>query len=175
MARAGWSLFFLGLVALPGCTSSLREVMLVVETDTPCTVANQIEIRVARGRPELVTYSQRFAREECPQSAGPTALPTVRLGMNQSFRLGIVDGRRNDDRLFVEVHGLGPAGIAVRSSAATDFQDDRVPALPVFLSLVCVNASPCPAGQVCEADAENNAACVDVYVPPDRLPRINTE
>ena len=150
--------------------------MLVIGTDTDCSTINRIEIKLSRGSQNAVVSSLEFARAGCPPSTATARLSQIPLGdWESTFRLGVVDGRRNDDRLYVEVLGKDDRGVVLDERWATDFDDNRVTELAVNMALVCLGmSSPCPAGQTCKPDDSGAPTCVDSYIPSSGLRRVQS-
>jgi hypothetical protein len=153
----------------PGCAPPLREVMLIVTTDLDCESMSRVEVRLSRGASEATVYQGTFQRTEC-LNAGVTVASGISLGRGQEFRLGIVDGRRTDERLRIELVGQGNNGVATTARAETRFVDGKVYGLRMNLSQFCRTGAAgtvCPGGQVCHAETTSLApSCVNIFREP---------
>ena len=162
-----------------GCVLSRREVMLSVTTDiADCTIFDRVEVRVSRGTEPSSTFDQTFMRADCPvvgvspPSTVPLAAPSTSAPTGGEFRLGIVDDRRTDDRVRIEVSARTATGVVFTTAAETDFVDGKVYAVPVQLALSCYQASAlaCPSAFVCRPRPDTGvAACGSVYRLPGTL------
>ncbi len=146
--------------------------MLIVSTDVPCAVFDRVQVRITRGSDALPTFDQVFLRADCP-ATGVSPPPVIPLsqgpGAEHEWRLGIIDGRRTDDRVRVDLIARDMSGQVFSTAAETEFVDDKVYALPVSLAQVCADARTlaCPSGQVCRARPDNGAlSCGSVYRAP---------
>jgi hypothetical protein len=167
-ALLGFGLIMSAL-ASGGCMLSRREVMLVLSTDASCTVFDRVQIRISRGAGTVPTFDQTFLRSDC-NAVGISPPPAVPLSETTEFRLGIVDGRRTDDHVRVEVTARNAEGSVFTTAAETEFVDDKVFALPVRLALACVTALACPLEQVCRTQPGiEEAVCGSVYRAPGTL------
>jgi hypothetical protein len=153
-----------------GCVLSRREVMLVISTDVDCTIFDRVQVRISRGAETIPTFDQTFLRSDC-NAVGISPPPSVPLSELTEFRLGIVDSRRTDDHVRVEVTARTSEGQVFSTAAETEFVDGKVYALPMRLALACVNsAMACPAEYVCrERPGTTEAACGSVYRAPGTL------
>jgi hypothetical protein len=149
-----------------GCVLARREVMLVLSTDASCTIFDRVNIRVTRGAETIPTFDQTFLRSDC-NAVGISPPPAVPLSEMTEFRLGIVDGRRSDDRVRVDVTARTAESLVFTTSASTEFVDGRVYAVPVRLALACAGAPACPADFTCRPrQGSDEAACGSVYREP---------
>ncbi|MDB4932118.1 MAG: hypothetical protein JWM10_4602 [Myxococcaceae bacterium] len=150
-----------------GCVRSRREVMLVLSTDASCTIFDRVQIRVSRGAETIPTFDQTFLRSDC-NAVGISPPPAVPLSEMTEFRLGIVDSRRSDDRVRVDVTARTAEGLVFTTSASTTFVDGSVYAMPVRLALSCAsNALACPADFTCRPrQGSDEAACGSVFREP---------
>lgn len=153
-----------------GCVLSRREVMLVLSTDASCTIFDRVQIRISRGTEDVPTFDQTFLRSDC-NAVGISPPPPVPLSESTEFRLGIVDSRRADARVRVEVTARTAEGSVFTTAAETEFVDDKVYAMPVRLALACAgSALACPSGYVCRPrPGRDEAACGSVYRAPGTL------
>lgn len=154
-----------------GCVLSRREVMLVLSTDTDCNTFDRVQIRISRGSETVPTFDQTFLRSDC-NAVGIDPPPPVPLSETTEFRLGIMDSRRTDDRVRVEVTARTSEGMVFTTAAETEFVDDKVYAVPVRLSLACANAVTlaCPPEHVCRPrPGSDEAACGSVFRAPGTL------
>lgn len=160
------------LVALApaGCVRSRREVMLIVTTNIACPAIDRITVRLSRGAGSTAyTWQRTFALtgEGCSTTSN-VGMPVIPLSTMADYRLGIVDSLRTDERVRIEVEGLGLTG--VRSVAETDFVDDKVYAVPVDLSSQCQTFDACASGFVCRVPPGTaQAACGSIYRTPGTL------
>lgn len=156
-----------GLMSLAsaGCVRSRREVMLILSTNAPCGTVDRVKITIYRAGSSVATYDQTFARADCTPNL-PEALPRSPLAADREFRLGIVDSKRSDDRVRIDVQGIGVNGVALNASVETDFVDDMVYGVPVMLSVQCVGVA-CGAGTSCALRPGTGiAACGSIYRQP---------
>lgn len=164
--------FGLAVLALApgGCVLARREVMLVLSTDADCTIFDRVQIRVSRGAETVPTFDQTFLRSDC-NAVGISPPPAVPLSESTEFRLGIVDSRRTDDHVRVEVTARTAEGLVFTTAAETEFVDDKVYAVPVRLALACASSGlACPAEYVCRPRPNSDeAACGSVYRAPGTL------
>ncbi len=161
----------LSTLAPGGCVLSRREVMLVLTTDADCTIFDRVQIRISRGAETVPTFDQTFLRSDC-NAVGISPPPAVPLSEMTEFRLGIVDSRRTDDHVRIEVTARTSEGQVFTTAAETSFVDGKVYAVPIPLSLVCANAGSlaCPAQYVCRPrPGSGEAACGSVYRDPGTL------
>ncbi len=160
------------LVALApaGCVRSRREVMLILTTNIACPTIDRVTVRLSRGAGSTAyTWQRTFALggESCSTTSN-AGLTTIPLSTASEFKLGIVDERRTEDRLRIEVEALGMAG--VRSVAETDFVDDKVYAVPMELAYQCQGPEMCPSGYVCRVvPGTAQGGCGSVYRRPGTL------
>jgi len=158
--------------------------MLVVTTDTDCNIFDRVQIRITRGTDAIPTFDQTFLRADCPAVgiAPPQSVP-LRLtmaGENPAlgeFRLGIVDSRRSDDHVRVELTARNSEGQVFSTAAETSFVDGTTYAVPVRLSLVCAQATsmPCPAEFTCRPHPESGlATCGSIFRAPGSLGTFQT-
>lgn len=177
-ARTNWliPLAVVGALCAPsGCTLARREVMLVLTTDVDCTVLDRFEVSLRRGSAQSdIVWSRKYLRNDCP--AVGESLPRAPLARGNgvdpgvAYRLGVVDARRTDERVHIEVVGFRADGTRVMATAAeTDFVDGQVYAVPVELTSVCLSALVCPANYVCRRDPSGGAGCGSVYRSPGTL------
>ena len=158
-------------LASGGCMLSRREVMLVLSTDADCTIFDRVQIRISRGTETVPTFDQTVLRSDC-NAVGISPPPAVPLSELTEFRLGIVDSRRTNDRVRVEVTARTSEGQVFTTAAETEFVDGKVYAMPVRLALACVNAAAlaCPAEYVCRPrPGTEEAVCGSVYRAPGTL------
>ncbi len=158
---------------------SRREVMLSITTDiVDCTIFDRVEVRISRGTEAGATYDQTFLRADCPvvglspPPAVPLAAPSATAPTGGEFKLGIVDDRRTDDRVRIELTARTAGSVVFTTSAETDFVDGKVYAVPVQLSLACFMSSAlaCQTGFVCRPRPDTGAAaCGSVYREPGTL------
>lgn len=162
-----------------GCVLSRREVMLVLSTDAPCSTFDRVQIRVTRGTDPIPTFDQVFLRADCP-AVGISPPPTIPLRLTMpsepatlgEFRLGIVDSRRSDDHVRIELTARTSEGQAFQTAAETSFVDGTTYAVPVRLALVCAQAvsMPCPSEYVCRPHPDTGvAACGSIFRAPGSL------
>lgn len=168
-ALLGFGLALLTL-APGGCVLSRREVMLVLSTDASCTIFDRVQIRISRGAETVPTFDQTFLRSDC-NAVGIAPPPPIPLSEMTEFRLGIVDSRRTDDHVRIEVTARTSEGLVFSTAAETSFVDGKVYAVPVALSLACAGASlACPAEYVCRPrPGTGEAACGSIYREPGTL------
>ena len=163
--RMAWVLTGVMSVASAGCVRSRREVMLILSTNAPCGTFDRVKVTLYRTGSSVATYDQTFARFDCRPNL-PEALPQSPLATNQEFRLGIVDSKRSDDRVRIDVQGIGVNGVALNASAETDFVDDMVYGVPIVLAAQCVGVV-CGAGTSCTLRPGTAiAACGSIYRQP---------
>lgn len=168
----GATLFAL-LNAPAGCTLSRREVMLVLTTDVDCAVLDRFEVRLLRGTSADVVWSRTYLRNDCP--AVGASIPRAPLARGNGvdpgvpYRLGIVDSRRTDERVRIEVSGRRPDALVLQTVAETDFVDGQVYAVPMELSAVCLSPITCPANFACRRDPSGAAGCGSVFRTPGTL------
>jgi hypothetical protein len=176
-ARTNWlfSLALVGTLASPaGCTLARRQVMLVLTTDMECTVFDRFEVRLLRGSNPDVLWTRTYLRNDCP--AIGESIPRAPLARGNSsgdpevpYRLGVVDARRTDERIRIEVVARRTDAQVTTTSVETDFVDGQIYAVPLSLAGVCLAPLTCPAGFVCRRDAAGSAACGSVYRTPGTL------
>lgn len=160
------------LVALApaGCVRSRREVMLILTTNIGCPTIDRVTVRLSRGAGSTdYTWQQTFALSgpDCSTTSN-AGLPAIPLPMVAEYKLGIVDGRRTDERVRIEVEALGQVG--VRTIAETDFVDDKVYAVPMEISYQCQGPEACPSGYTCRVvPGTAQASCGSVYRRPGTL------
>lgn len=139
--------------------------MLIVSTDVDCTVIDRVELKVSRGSPDNVTYSQVFVRTEC-LPAGDPSLPHAVLANGAELRLGVQDSNNSAARLHVEVRGMLGPDVRLTTIAETDFVDAKVYGLPLALSQVCL-AVTCTATSTCRVDpSSGGTVCATLYRAP---------
>lgn len=161
------------LGAPPGCVLPRREVMLVLTTDLECAVFDRFEVRLLRSGSPDVTWTRTYLRNDCP--AVGESLPRAPLSRGNgtepgvAYRLGIVDSRRTDERVRIEVVARRPDAQVMLAAAETDFVDGQVYAVPVELSSVCLNPLVCPANFICRRDPSGEAGCGSIYRTPGTL------
>lgn len=149
--------------------------MLVLTTDIDCAVFDRFEVNLRRGTAQSdITWTRRYLRNDCPATGEslPRALLARGNGVDPgvAYKLGIVDARRTDERVHIEVVAYRADGTRVMSAEAqTDFVDGQVYAVPVELSSVCVSPPMCPATFVCRRDPSGSAGCGSVYRTPGTL------
>lgn len=153
-----------------GCVRSRREVMLIVTTNIGCPSIDRVTVRLARGAGSTsYTWQRTFAL--AGDACGTTmnaGLPQIPLSNASEYRLGIVDERRTDERLRIEVEALGQIG--VRAVAETDFVDDKVYAVPMDLSYQCQGPDMCASGFSCRVvPGTAQAGCGSIYRRPGTL------
>lgn len=169
-----------GLALAPGgCVLARREVMLVLSTDAACDTFDRVQVRVSRGAETVPTFDQTFLRADCNAVgiAPPPPSPLRQTAPGESpslgeFRLGIVDSRRSDDYVRIEVTARNSEGLVFATAAETEFVDDKVYAVPVRLSQACADARAlaCPAEHVCRPrPGSDEAACGSVFRAPGTL------
>jgi hypothetical protein len=162
-----------------GCVLSRRQVMLVVTTDTDCNIFDRVQIRITRGTDPIPTFDQTFLRADCP-AVGIAPPPVVPLRLTMpgenpalgEFRLGIVDSRRSDDHVRIELTARTSESQVFTTAAETSFVDGTTYAVPVRLALVCAQAvsMPCPSEFTCRPHPESGlAACGSVFRAPGSL------
>ena len=161
------------LAASPaGCTLARRQIMLVVTTNVPCPTIDRVALRIFRAGETTPTVDKTFALsgDGCSTS-GNTGIPTIPLGVSTEYRLGIVDGRRNSDRVRIELTASGQ--MTLETTVETDFVDDKVYAVPVQLAAQCIGFAGCPSGYTCRTVSDNTGAvCGSVYRTPGTLGRL---
>ncbi len=157
-------------LAPAGCVRSRREVMLILTTNIGCPTIDRVTVRLSRGAGSTdYTWQQTFALSgpSCSTTSN-WGLSTIPLPMVPEYKLGIVDSRRTDDRVRIEVEALGQVG--VRTVAETDFVDDKVYAVPMELSYQCQGAEVCPSGFTCRVvPGTAQAGCGSIYRRPGTL------
>ena len=153
-----------------GCVLSRREVMLVLSTDVECTIFDRVQIKISRGAETIPTFDQTFLRSDC-NAVGIAPPPPVPLSELTEFRLGIVDGRRTDDHVRIEVTARTSEGQVFTTAAETEFVDGKIYAVPIRLALVCVNSPiACPSEYVCRPrPGTDEASCGSVFRAPGTL------
>lgn len=143
--------------------------MLIVTTDLDCDSMSRVDVRLSRGTSDATVYQGTFQRVEC-LGPGASAPSRITLGRGQEFRLGIVDGRRSDERLRIELVGQGNNGVATTARAETRFVDGKVYGLRMNLSQFCRTGAAgtvCPEGQVCHAETTSlGPLCVNIFREP---------
>ncbi len=164
---------FAALVASASCTLPRRQVMLVLSTDMECAVFDRFEVKIFRGPTDSAVWSRVFLRNDCP--AVGASIPRAPLARSNGsdpgvpYRLGIVDERRTDARVRIEVVARRPDAQVMEAKAETDFVDGQVYAVPMELAQACLTPLPCPATFACRRDSAGNAACGSVYRTPGTL------
>lgn len=154
-----------------GCVLARREVMLVLSTDADCNVFDRVQIRISRGAEPAPTFDQTFLRSDC-NAVGISPPPPVPLSQTSEFRLGIVDSRRSDSHVRIEVTARTAEGQVFSTAAETEFVDDKVYAVPIRLAVACANnpTLACPAEYVCRPrPGTDEAACGSVFRAPGSL------
>ncbi len=153
-----------------GCVRSRREVMLILSTNIGCPTIDRVTVRLSRGAGSTnYTWQRTFALagDACSTTSN-AGLPTIPLSTATEYKLGIVDERRTDERLRIEVEALGQVG--VRAVAETDFVDDKVYAVPMDLSSQCAGPEVCASGFTCRVvPGTAQAGCGSVYRRPGTL------
>lgn len=167
-------LSLLALLNAPlGCTLARRQVMLVLTTDLECSVADRFEVRLLRGTSGNVVWTRTYLRNDCP--AVGASIPRAPLARGNGvdpgvpYRLGIVDSRRTDERVRIEVVGRRNDAQVLETVAETDFVDGQVYAVPMELSSVCLSPITCPMNFACRRDPSGVGACGSVYRTPGTL------
>lgn len=156
-----------------GCVLPRRQIMLVLNTDMECAVFDRFEVRVLRGTSDDIVWTRRYRRSDCPATGEsiPAAPLTRGNGVDPAvpYRLGIVDGRRTEERVRVVVEARRADALVMSAIAETEFVDGQVYAVPMELSQVCLGARLCPANFACRRDTAGNAACGSIYRAPGTL------
>jgi hypothetical protein len=161
------------LIASASCTLPRRQVMLVLSTDMECAVFDRFEVKLFRGPGDTVVWTRTFLRNDCP--AVGASIPRAPLARSNGsdpgvpYRLGIVDSRRTDERMRIEVVARRPDAQVMETKAETDFVDGQVYAVPMELAQACLTPIQCPATFACRRDSAGNAACGSVYRTPGTL------
>jgi hypothetical protein len=149
-----------------GCVLARREVMLVLSTDASCSIFDRVQIRISRGAETIPTFDQTFLRSDC-NAVGIAPPPAVPLSELTEFRLGIVDGRRSDARVRVDITARTAESFVFTTAASTEFVDGSVYAVPVRLALACATPLSCPSEFTCRPrQGSDEAACGSVYRAP---------
>lgn len=153
-----------------GCATSRRQVMLILKTNIPCPTIDRVTIRLSRGAGSTdYTWQRTFALGGAAcATAGNGSFPQVPLTSTSEYRLGIVDSRRTEERVRIEVEATGQ--VTVRALAETDFVDDMVYAVPMDLSSQCIGPDMCASGFACRViPGTASAGCGSVYRRPGTL------
>lgn len=162
-----------------GCVLSRRQVMLVLNTDLECTVFDRFEVRLLRGTDPTVVWRRTYMRKDCPATG--LSIPSSELARGDAamgiagsaYRLGIVDERRTDARLRIEVSVFrqDTAVPVLDTVAETDFVDGTIYSVPMDVTSFCLSPPMCPPSFVCRAlpPDRNSAGCGSVYRQPGTL------
>lgn len=167
-----------------GCVLSRRQVMLVISTDADCNTFDRVQIRITRGTDPIPTFDQTFLRADCP-AVGISPPPSVPLRLPMpgepmavgEFRLGVVDSRRSEDHVRVELTARTSEGQVFTTAAETSFVDGTTYAVPMRLAEVCAQAVAlaCPAEFTCRPHPETGlAACGSIFRAPGSLGTFQT-